>query len=69
MDVAASNAVSTALYMNQAQTAEQAQMQMFRQALDMQAEQITEVLASSDAGAQQNLAQEGSVGTQVNTYA
>ena len=49
MDVAASNAVSTALYMNQAQTAEQAQMQMFRQALDMQAEQITEVLASSDA--------------------
>ncbi|MCP1318300.1 putative motility protein [Vreelandella lionensis] len=55
--------------MNQAQTAEQAQMQMFRQALDMQAEQITEVLASSDAGAQQNLAQEGSVGTQVNTYA
>ena len=69
MDVAASNAVSTALYMNQAQTAEQAQMQMFRQALDMQAEQITEVLASSDAGAQPNLSQEGSVGTQVNTYA
>jgi len=69
MDVAASNAVSTALYMNQAQTAEQAQMQMFRQALDMQAEQITEVLASSDAGAQQNLAQESRVGTQVNTYA
>ncbi|MFI8748653.1 putative motility protein [Vreelandella lionensis] len=55
--------------MNQAQTAEQAQMQMFRQALDMQAEQITEVLASSDAGAQPNLSQEGSVGTQVNTYA
>jgi len=35
----------------------------------MQAEQITEVLASSGAGAQQNLAQEGRVGTQVNTYA
>ena len=33
MDVAASNAVSTALYMNQAQTAEQAQMQLFKQAL------------------------------------
>ncbi|WP_311064056.1 putative motility protein [Halomonas sp. DWK9] len=69
MDVAASNAVSTALYMNQAQTAEQAQMQMFRQALDVQAEQITEVLASADTGAQPNLAQEGSVGTQINTYA
>lgn len=69
MDVAASNAVSTALYMNQAQTAEQAQMQLFKQSLDMQAEQVTEVLASGGAGAEPDLAQEGSVGTQVNTYA
>ncbi|MEC8900413.1 MAG: putative motility protein [Pseudomonadota bacterium] len=69
MDVAASNAVSTALYMNQAQTAEQAQMQLFKQALDMQSEQITEVLASADTGAQPSLAKEGCVGTQVNTYA
>ena len=52
MEVAASNAVSTARYMNQAQTAEQAQMQLFKQALDMQSEQITEVLASADTGAQ-----------------
>jgi hypothetical protein len=44
-------------------------MQMFREALDVQAEQITEVLASADTGAQPSLAQEGSVGTQVNTYA
>ena len=36
MDVAVSNAVSTALYMNQAQSAEQAQMQLFKQSLDMQ---------------------------------
>lgn len=69
MDVAASNAVSTALYMNQAQTAEQAQMQLFKQSLDMQAEEVTEVLASGGAGAEPDLAQEGSVGTQVNTYA
>ncbi|MBR2514513.1 MAG: putative motility protein [Halomonas sp.] len=69
MDVAASNAVSTALYMNQAQTAEQAQMQVFRQALENQAEQVTEVLASSTAGAEPDLAQEGSLGTQVNTFA
>ncbi|AVI63417.1 hypothetical protein P8S55_02300 [Halomonas sp. M1] len=69
MDVAASNAVSTALYMNQAQTAEQAQMQVFREALEDQANQVTEVLASSTAGAEPDLAQEGSLGTQVNTFA
>jgi len=69
MDVAVSNAVSTALYMNQAQSTEQAQMQLFKQALDMQAQQVSEVLASANLGAQPSLAQEGSVGTQVNTYA
>ncbi|WP_249975621.1 hypothetical protein [Vreelandella olivaria] len=69
MDVAASSAVSTALYMNQAQTAEQAQMQVFQQALEQQAQQVSEVLASADLGAQPDLAQEGSRGTQVNTYA
>ncbi|CAH1044603.1 putative motility protein [Halomonas sp. TD01] len=69
MDVAVSNAVSTALYMNQAQSAEQAQMQLFKQSLDMQAQQVSEVLASANMGSQPDLAQEGSVGTQVNTYA
>ena len=69
MDVAVSNTVSTALYMNQAQTVEQAQMQMFRDALEQQADQVTEVLASADASAQPELAQEGSVGTQINTFA
>ncbi|ATH78907.1 MULTISPECIES: putative motility protein [Halomonadaceae] len=69
MDVAVSNTVSTALYMNQAQTVEQAQMQMFRDALEQQADQVTEVLASADAAAQPELAQEGSVGTQINTFA
>ncbi|MFC7367875.1 MULTISPECIES: putative motility protein [Vreelandella] len=69
MDVAVSNAVSTALYMNQAQTAEQAQMQLFKQSLDMQAQQVSEVLASADIGAEPDLTQEGSVGTQINTFA
>ncbi|HCR96052.1 MULTISPECIES: putative motility protein [Halomonas] len=69
MDVSISNTVSTALYMNQAQTAEQAQMQIFKDALDIQAQQVTEIMASADMGAEPNLAQEGSVGTQVNTYA
>ncbi|WP_447929102.1 MULTISPECIES: putative motility protein [unclassified Vreelandella] len=69
MDVAASHAVSQALYMNQAQTAEQAQMELFRQALDMQSQQVTEVLAGADLQAQPDLAREGTLGTQVNTYA
>ncbi len=69
MDIAASNAVSQALYFNQAQTAEQAQMQLFRQALDMQAQQVTEVLASADLSAQPDLATEGTLGTLINTYA
>ncbi len=69
MDVSISNTVSAALYMNQAQTAEQVQMQVFREALDIQAQQITEVLASANLGAEPNLAQEGSLGTQINTFA
>lgn len=69
MEVGISSSVSASLYMNQAQTAEQAQMQVFRDALETQAEQVTEVLASADMGGQPDLAKEGSVGTQVNTYA
>ncbi|PRY65652.1 putative motility protein YjfB-like [Vreelandella songnenensis] len=69
MDVSISSTVSTALYMNQAQTAEEMQMQVLRNALDMQAQQVTEVLASANLGAEPNLAQEGSLGTQINTYA
>ena len=39
MDVGISSSVSASLYMNQAQTAEQAQMQVFKEALDTQADQ------------------------------
>ncbi|MGO3057745.1 putative motility protein [Halomonas sp. AOP43-A1-21] len=69
MDVSISNTVSTALYMNQAQTAEQAQMQLFKQALDMQAQQVTEIMASANMGAEPGLAKDGNVGTMINTYA
>ncbi|CEP36214.1 MULTISPECIES: putative motility protein [Halomonadaceae] len=69
MDVGISSSVSASLYMNQAQTAEQAQMQVFKEALDTQADQVTEIMASADTGAQPDLAKEGNVGTQVNTYA
>ena len=69
MDGGISSSVSASLYMNQAQTPEQAQMQVFKEALDTQAQQVTEIMASADTGAQPDLAKEGSVGTQVNTYA
>ncbi|MFN2408728.1 MAG: putative motility protein [Halomonas sp.] len=69
MDVAVSNAVSSSLSMNQAQTAEQAQMKVFKEALDTQAQQVTDVMASADTGAEPDLAKEGTVGTQVNTFA
>lgn len=69
MDVSISNTVSTALYMNQAQTAEQAQMQLFKQALDVQAQQVTEIMASANMGAEPDLAKDGNVGTLINTYA
>ena len=69
MDVGISSSVSASLYMNQAQTAEQAQMQVFKEALDTQANQVTEIMASADTGAQPDLAKEGTVGTQVNTFA
>ncbi len=69
MDVGISSSVSASLYMNQAQTPEQAQMQVFKEALDTQAQQVTEIMASADTGSQPDLAKEGSVGTQVNTYA
>jgi hypothetical protein len=69
MEVGISSAVSASLYMNQAQTAEQAQMQVFKEALDTQSQQVTEIMASANMGAQPDLAKEGNLGTQVNTYA
>lgn len=69
MDVGISSSVSASLYMNQAQTAEQAQMQVFKEALATQADQVTEIMASADSGAQPDLAKEGTLGTQVNTFA
>ncbi|KAA0011890.1 putative motility protein [Billgrantia pellis] len=67
MDSAVNNAVSQALVMQQAQTAQQAQMQVFKQALDMQKDQVTALLES--ASLQPQLASDGSLGTLVNTYA
>lgn len=69
MDVSISNVVSQSLYMNQAQTAQQAQMHIFKEALDSQQQQVTALMESATSTSQMNLASEGSLGTQVNTYA
>ncbi|MGM0520852.1 MAG: putative motility protein [Pseudomonadota bacterium] len=73
MDASVSNAVSTSLYMNQAQSAQQAQMQVFKEALDGQEQQVSALMESATAGTGSdqgsNLASEGNLGTQVNTYA
>ncbi|MDR5898231.1 putative motility protein [Halomonas vilamensis] len=73
MDASVSNAVSTSLYMNQAQSAQQAQMQVFKEALDNQEQQVSALMESATAGSGSDqgssLASEGNLGTQVNTYA
>ena len=71
MDASVSNAVSSSLYMNQAQTAQQTQMQVFKESLDNQEQQVSELMesATADSGSQQNLASEGNLGTQINTFA
>ncbi|MGM0615034.1 putative motility protein [Halomonas sp. CH40] len=71
MDASVSNAVSASLYMNQAQTAQQTQMQVFRESLDNQEQQVSALMESATAGSesQQNLASEGNLGTQINTFA
>ncbi len=49
------------------QTAQQAQMQVFKEALDTQQQQVTSLMES--ASAQPQLARDGSLGTQLDTYA
>ncbi|EPC03682.1 hypothetical protein L861_19300 [Litchfieldella anticariensis FP35 = DSM 16096] len=67
MDPAVNSAVSASLVMQQAQTLQQAQMQIFREALDTQQTQVNALMES--ATTQSRLASEGNVGTQINTYA
>lgn len=73
MDASVGNAVNTSMIMNQVQTAQQAQMQIFKDALDNQKQQVAALMesamAGSGAGAGSNLASEGHLGTQINTYA
>ena len=67
MDSAVNSAVGQSLVLQQAQTAQQAQMQVIKEALDTQKDQVTALMESATADPQ--LASEGHLGTQVNTYA
>ena len=66
MDAAVNNMVNATLDMRQAQTIQQAQFSVFKDALDGQAAQITALM---DSIAEPQLATSGSVGTQINTTA
>ncbi|EHJ92206.1 putative motility protein [Vreelandella boliviensis] len=67
MDVAVNNMVNATLDMRQAQTVQQAQFSVFKEALDGQEAQITALMDSVALDPQ--LATSGSVGTQINTTA
>ncbi|MFG6160023.1 putative motility protein [Halomonas sp. 1390] len=67
MDTSVNNVVAQSQALSQAQTAQQAQMKIFKEALDNQQQQVTALLDSAAISPQ--LANEGSVGTQINTYA
>ncbi|PKG54632.1 MULTISPECIES: putative motility protein [Halomonadaceae] len=67
MDSAVNNMVSASMAMQQVQVVQQAQFNVFKEALDGQATHIT-ALMDSVAQAPQ-LATSGSVGTQINTTA
>ncbi|MCK2182437.1 putative motility protein [Halomonas getboli] len=67
MDSSVNNVVAQSQMLAHYQTAQQAQMQVFKEALDTQQQQVTALVES--ASAEPQLAQDGSLGTQVNTYA
>lgn len=67
MDTSVNNVVAQSQVLEQFQTAQQAQMQVFKEALDTQQQQVTALVESAATGS--NLASDGNVGTQINTYA
>ena len=67
MDSAVNNMVSASMAMQQVQVVQQAQLNVFKEALDGQAAHITALMDSVAQVPQ--LATSGSVGTQINTTA
>ncbi|GAA0705092.1 hypothetical protein GCM10009022_33830 [Vreelandella titanicae] len=67
MDSAVNNMVSASMALQQVQISQQAQLSVFKQALDGSASQIAALMESVSMDPQ--LATSGSVGTQINTTA
>lgn len=67
MDSTVNTIINQSLVMQQAQAAQQVQLEVFKEALDMQKDQVAALMAS--ASLQPQLANEGMVGTRINTYA
>jgi hypothetical protein len=67
MDSAVNSSVGQTLIMQQVQAAQQVQLEVYKEALDMQKDQVQALMAS--ASVEPQLANDGMVGTQINTYA
>ncbi|KUJ87958.1 MAG: hypothetical protein XD36_1639 [Halomonas sp. 54_146] len=67
MDSAVNNMVGASMALQQAQVSQQAQLSVFKQALDGNASQIAALMESVSLEPQ--LATSGSIGTQINTTA
>ena len=67
MDSAVNAIVGQSLVMQQAQAAQQVQLEVYKDALDMQKNQVAALMGS--ASVEPQLANDGMVGTQINTYA
>lgn len=67
MDSAVNALVGQSMIMQQAQAAQQVQLEVYKDALDMQKDQVTALMSSASVAPQ--LANEGMVGTHINTYA
>lgn len=67
MDSAVNNMVNASMALQQVQVSQQAQLSVFKQALDGNASQIAALMDSAALDPQ--LATSGSVGTQINTTA
>ena len=67
MDSTVNTIINQSLVMQQAQAAQQVQLEVFKEALNMQKDQVAALMES--ASLQPQLAHEGMVGTHINTYA
>ena len=67
MDSAVNAIVGQSMIMQQAQAVQQVQLEVYKEALDMQKDQVAALMATASVAPQ--LANDGMVGTHINTYA